>query len=351
CLLEALRDRGRVDRCARRRLRAEDLDRDGAVVEAHDVVALREDLETHVLEDLRRDVERNRSAARVHGELDARCVVALTELELAAARTVREPCDAMDVFGGLLGRHVFLVTRGVAVREAIHERERLILRQLRKQRLTQSILPASDRFTDFELERIEVGLERLTPVRRHRDDDARERRLRQPYLGLDVDTVKPAQQDLLDAVARAARVLIPRQVHEAAIEPAERIPAREEPHAPSLLQREDAVRDPREILERRLEEIVARERIDDVLQRLAAVALRIDAWQRASGGNVSMLCCSVLPRWLFGSTPDSSISCCTLRRSSGMSRGSSLYADDVKSPRKRRSAHGSPRESKTLTLT
>ncbi len=78
------------------------------------------------------------------------------------------------------------------------------------------------------------------------------------------------------ALSRARGVLIARQIHEARIETAERLAAAEELHARPLLQGEDAVRNGLQLIDRGLKQLVARQRIEDVQQRFAAMALRLE---------------------------------------------------------------------------
>src|SRR5690606_27943783 len=117
---------------------------------------------------------------------------------------------------------------------------------------------------------------RLRRVGPDRDAEARERGLGDGHDGLDGIPAEPSEQDLLDAPPRAPAVLIARQVDEAGVEAAEGIAPAEQPDAPPLLQRENAVADAREVLQRGLEQVVARERVDDVLQHLGAMAARLD---------------------------------------------------------------------------
>ena len=96
-------------------------------------------------------------------------------------------------------------------------------------------------------------------------------------LALDGAAVEAREQHVLDRAPRAGVVLIARQKHEARVVAAERLAPAEDLELVPLLEREDAEADRAQLVERRLEQIVARQRVEDVLQRLAAMAARVEA--------------------------------------------------------------------------
>ena len=75
------------------------------------------------------------------------------------------------------------------------------------------------------------------------------------------------------------------------------------------------------------------------------------AWNSSSRGNVSSACTSALWSWLEGFRPKWSTTRCTLWRSTGISPGLPLYAEEVHRPMKRRSPVTLPFASNVLTPT
>ena len=154
--------------------------------------------------------------------------------------------------------------------------ERALFRKRREQCLAHAVLPSAHRRRQLVLECHEVGLALLRGRSAHRDREARERGLRNHDLALDRAAVKAREQHVLDRAPRARVVLIARQIDEARVVAAERLAPAEHLELVPLLEREDAEADRAQLVERRLEQIVARQRVEDVLQGLAAMAARVE---------------------------------------------------------------------------
>src|SRR5579875_1759491 len=77
--------------------------------------------------------------------------------------------------------------------------------------------------------------------------------------------------------AQRGAIALARQIDETGNEAAERIAAQEKRDTPAFLQAENAHGDVVEIVLRDLEELVARKGLEDMRQRLAVMAMRIEA--------------------------------------------------------------------------
>ena len=106
---------------------------------------------------------------------------------------------------------------------------------------------------------------------------ARERRLGDVDGRVDALAVEGALEQGLDPLAHLGIDAVARQVDQAATEAPVAVAAHEQARALALLQREHAMRDLGQFLGRGLEQLVARQGLEDVAQRLAAVALGLEA--------------------------------------------------------------------------
>jgi hypothetical protein len=88
--------------------------------------------------------------------------------------------------------------------------------------------------------------------------------------------VQPALQDPGDPLAHRGGVAVPRQVDQAGQVAAVGVPAHEQPELAALAGVQHRLRDRDQLVDRRLEQLVARVGLEHVHQRLAGVALRVE---------------------------------------------------------------------------
>ena len=103
--------------------------------------------------------------------------------------------------------------------------------------------------------------------------NAREIRLGDLHLRFHAERGERLADDAFDALAHLGVVLLARHENQAGIEAPKRVAAQQQPHARPLLQTEDAGDDADQIRHAGLEQLVARKGFEDVLQRLAVVAV------------------------------------------------------------------------------
>ena len=108
--------------------------------------------------------------------------------------------------------------------------------------------------------------------RAHQHVQPREHGFGQGHLRFDGDAAESLERKLLDPLARLRVVTVARHVHEARVEAAERVAAHEQANLRPLVEVDDAAQDADEVGNRRLEQFVARERLQSVDERLVVVA-------------------------------------------------------------------------------
>ena len=142
------------------------------------------------------------------------------------------------------------------------------------QRLSEAIGPGASRIdkAGLELGGIDVGGDAVGGA----DDelDAGEDRFRDLSLILDLGAAERVLQDPLKAAPEVGVVAIARHVDQARHEPGERIAAQEQPDLLPLLEVQDLLSDPEQLVVVGLQQLVARIGLEDVGQRLAGVPRR-----------------------------------------------------------------------------
>jgi len=108
----------------------------------------------------------------------------------------------------------------------------------------------------------------------HQQVQARQRGIGDLHLGLDMRRAEARANDAFDALAHLGVVAIARHVHEARIETLVAVAAHEQADAAALVQVDDAAHDGDEFGRWCLEQLVARESLDDVDHCLGVMALR-----------------------------------------------------------------------------
>ena len=102
--------------------------------------------------------------------------------------------------------------------------------------------------------------------------DAHQHPLGQPQAPVDGLGAERVAQDLADPDPVGRVEAVAREEHEARHEALVAVRAHEQPHALALAELEDPARDPVELVDLHLDQLVARERVDDLDQRLVVVA-------------------------------------------------------------------------------
>ncbi len=258
-----------------------DAHREGRAQRLHFIRHLGQHLESHVLE-ARHDL----------GERDRRTGVndLAVELQLVLARSRAMTEDVDDERAGR--QHALdvrdVVQRGVGGEALlIGHRERFHVAVMQvdpdffaarvHERVEQAIAPRPRRVADdrFDAANVDVG---DLPRRAHDEETARERG---GCADVIVDDGIASAERLFEHLARAifelGRVTVARHEDVAGDEALEDVLAREERHALAFLQMQDSARDLEEIVVGDLEELVAREGLEDVDERLAVVRVRIEA--------------------------------------------------------------------------
>ena len=185
--------------------------------------------------------------------------------------------SARDVVHGDFERRVLLVGGREGVAPGAVEPQRLGLAVGVEQRVLELVLPGADRLRDAALEL--DGVDAAVGIRRraHQHVQPREHGLRQRHLRFDRRAAEGLERELLDALARLRVVAVARHVDEAGIEAAERVAAHEQAHLRALVEVHDAAHDADEVRHGRLEQLVARERLERVHERLVVVARGLQA--------------------------------------------------------------------------
>ena len=271
-LVEAVADGVHVDRAGG--LQSEVVQPRGrALARRHAVRPLVGDGEPERLEHRQHVGQRHPLAAAV----DLAAQHALRCLERPVERQVervlaREPFDALDVGDRRAGQQVVAV--GGRERGAVLavERHPVLLAALLQQRLEQVVVPRAHGLDDLRLQRLDVVVRPHIGRQVQRVVDPHEHPLGQPQPPVERLRAERLGQQLadLDPVVRVEAVA--RDEDEAAHEALVAVRAHEQPHALALAELEDADGHLVEVVDTDLEQLVARERVDDGDQRLVVVA-------------------------------------------------------------------------------
>ena len=173
--------------------------------------------------------------------------------------------------------HVLLVGGGEGLAPGAVEAQRLGLAVGVEQRVLELVLPGADRLRDPALEHDRVDAAVGIRRRAHEHVQPREHGLRQRHLRLDRRAAEGLERELLDALARLRVVAVARHVDEAGVEAPERVAAHEQAHLGALVEVHDAADHADEVRHRRLEQLVAREGLERVHERLVVVARGLQA--------------------------------------------------------------------------
>ncbi|MDQ1092969.1 hypothetical protein QE400_002382 [Xanthomonas sacchari] len=265
---------GHVD-AAGQRLDLEVLDRQRRAVHHQPVRTLGDHPQAQVLH--HRQHVRQRQVVVLAVQLQAQAVGAVAAQRLQAQVQVFRAAQrgqALDIArgdlrGGLLdvaGRQRAAVAGGQA--------QAVALAAAGHQRLAQVVVPVAQQVRQARLQLAGIELQGFARLRPHDQVQLRQRRLAQHHAGIDVLAVQRVLQQRLDAQAHVGVEALARDVHQRGNETAVLVAAQEQAAAHPLLQAEDAHRGAVQLLLVGLEQLLARQRLQDVAQRLAAVAAR-----------------------------------------------------------------------------
>ena len=252
----------------------------GGAVHLQPVRVLGDDPQAHVLHHRQR--VRQRDVVMETIELEAQAAVLIAAQAQAQIVLRRERCDLFDVVGGDRGGYLFDVTGRQCAAILVGERQPAFLAVTRHQLVAQIVLPVAHdrRELRVDLLRVDPGrirFDRLALPRTHQHVQLRERGIAQLDGGIDAVGVQDILEHRFDAQAHFGVVPVAGYVRQHRIETSVSVVAQEHAAAHALLQAEDAGSQLIELLLRRLEQFVARQFFEDVAQRFAAVARRMQA--------------------------------------------------------------------------
>src|SRR5581483_9446889 len=267
--LERVLDLLDVEVAAHGGLHFEILDHDRRFAEVHLVRVLGKDLETHVLEHRQRLGQRDRRA--VAEQLEAQAVALLARAVQRQADVVRvlQAGRGLDVGGGDVRADVLDVARGQRTPVASGELQALLLAVLLHEDVAQLVVPVAHDVRDLVLEVGDVVLRLLAVLGPDHDVQARERGLADEHRRVETLAVERALEQGLDALAHVGVETVARDEHETREEAPVFVAAHEQARARAALQLQDAHRGGEELVLARLEQLVARQRFQDVAQILA----------------------------------------------------------------------------------
>ena len=144
------------------------------------------------------------------------------------------------------------------------------------QHLAQTVGPGGRRLGNTLLDGREIDLAAILRIGAHDDVHARVDGSGDLHLRLDALAAEPVEDDLLDTLPYLRAVAIARHVDQHGIETMERVAAREHAHRAALIEIDDSAHDADEVLDVRLEQLLARIGLEDVQDRLAVVAVGVE---------------------------------------------------------------------------
>ena len=274
-LVEILRARGHVD-VAAGRLDLELLDVGHAPVQIEAEGMLGDHAQAHVLHQRQRVGQRDVDAQVI--EIQAQRAFAGTVPRRAVQAQaqivgVLELGQALDVVGGQLGGDVLDVVLRQRPAEAGRQRQSARLAVALDQRLAQVVLPVAQQMRQARLQLGRIDADFLARARAHGQVQLRQRRFAQLHGGVDRVAVQGLLHQRLDAQAQLGVEAVARHVDQRRPETPVAIAAQEQLAAHALLQAQDAHRGARQLVLARLEQFLARQRLQDMAQRLAAMAV------------------------------------------------------------------------------
>ena len=237
--------------------------------------AFRDDLEAHVLEHGQEVGYRDRilTAENLQKKFVLAPWLRTIDVEMQPLGVLLHRVEKRNVVRGGLAGKVLGVGRGKRRRIDAEQLEGAGFVEAREQRALETVRPGADRCGHQQFEG--VGLDALGLVGQRAGDqmDARQVRFGDLHLQLDARGVEGSADHRFDALSHDRVVFFARHEHQAGIETPERIAAQQQPHPGPFLQPENAGHHLDEFRHAGLEQLVAGKGLEDVLQRLAVVAV------------------------------------------------------------------------------
>ena len=184
--------------------------------------------------------------------------------------------DVGDVVDRRRRRETFGVSHGERLLVSAVQLDARLLPFLLHQRFQKAIAPRARRLGEIRFDALDVDVR--NPARRRADDEqsARQRRIRHVVVDRGVSAVERLLQNLLRSLLEIGGVAIARNEDEAGDESLEHVFAGEERDALPFLQQQDSPGDLEEVSVGDLEELVAREGLQDLHQCFSVVTARIE---------------------------------------------------------------------------
>ena len=231
------------------------------------------DLEAHVLQHRERVGEHHGTAPGLE-ELEAqpplRRLQRAVEAHLDAA--FLDPLHLLHVEHRHPGGVALAVVRAERVAVAPEQAGALLLAEGLQQGVAKIVGPGAAHRLQAALQVLDVVARRALRVDVDDEPDPGQDRFREKHRELGVGAAERLLQDPLDHQPAGGGVPVPRHEHDAGVEPPETVRVHEQPDPLPLLQVEDPHRGLEQLAGRDLEEQLAREGVDDVLQGLGGVA-------------------------------------------------------------------------------
>ena len=183
----------------------------------------------------------------------------------------------VDVLRGHRRADVLDVAGRQRARVAVGQHYALVLAAQAHQRVAHLVVPVAHDRGHRVLQFGDVADGLVADLRPHHDGQSRQRRLAHLHRGIALHRVQRHPQGGLDAFAHRGVEAIPRHEHHAGEEPAVTVAAHEQSRARALAQFENAHGRAEQFILGALQQLFARQRFQDVAQRLAGIGVALEA--------------------------------------------------------------------------
>ncbi len=250
------------------------LDPDRLLVrEVQFVGPLADDVQAHVLQHRQHRGKRYRLVVAEQLEADdARTALARPVQAHAEVSGTRQRGDLLHVETGHPRRDILAVRGREGAADGCGPLQPRVLAEALHQCVAQFVGPTPHGLDDLLLQGTGVRLRVGAGLRAHDDLQTGQRRLGNLHHVIQRLGLQGPPEDFLDPLPVLRVVLVAGDVYQAGEEPAEPLPADQQPDAPALLQVEHLRGHVGEVFDGGLEQLVAGQRLQDVNQRLARVA-------------------------------------------------------------------------------
>ena len=182
----------------------------------------------------------------------------------------------VDVLRGDLGADVGDVTRRQRPRVAVGEQHALVVATQAHQLVAHVVLPGADDGVHALLQRRQVDRGLVADLRPDHQRHARQRGLAHLHRGVDLLGAQGRPQQVLDALAHRGVEAVARHEHHATEKPSVAVAAHEQPGARALAQFEHAHGRGEQLVLAALQQLLARQGLHDMPQRLAGIRIALE---------------------------------------------------------------------------